>query len=59
MGVGAILPDRLADLEGLEFFDQPGADNKTDYEGGNCSIDCPERDIPKDIKRGIRSVKRI
>jgi hypothetical protein len=59
MAVGAILPDGLAYLKGLEFSDQPGADNKTDYEGGNRGVDCPERDITKDIKIGIGSVKRI
>jgi hypothetical protein len=59
MGVGAVIPDSLADLQGLEFPDQPGADDKTNDQRRNCGIDCPERNIAEDIKVGKCRVKGV
>jgi hypothetical protein len=59
MCVRSIVPYGLADLQGLEFPDQPGADDKTDQQRRNRSIYRPERDVPKDIKIGEFIVKGI
>jgi hypothetical protein len=46
-------------LQGLEFPDQPGADDKTNDQRRNRSIDCPERNIAEDIKIGKCRVKGV
>jgi hypothetical protein len=59
MCVRAVIPYGLADLERLEFPDQPGADDKADQQGRNRSVNRSERDIPKDIEIGEFIVKGI
>jgi hypothetical protein len=59
MCVRPIVPYGLADLQGLEFPDQPGTDDKADQQGRNRSIYRPERDVPKDIEIGEFIVKGI
>ena len=50
MGLGAFLPDGLADLHGLELPDEPGAHRQGDDQGGEHGENGPEGDIPEDIK---------
>jgi len=52
MCVRSIVPYGLADLQGLEFPDQPGTDDKGDQQCRNRSIYSSERDVPKDIEIG-------
>jgi outer membrane PBP1 activator LpoA protein len=59
MAVGTVIPDTLADLQGLKFTDQPWADKKTDHQGRNRSVDGPKRNIAEDIKRRKCCMKRV
>jgi hypothetical protein len=59
MCVRAVVPYGLADLQGLEFPDQPGADDKADQQGRNRGINRSECDVPKDIEIGEFIVKGI
>jgi hypothetical protein len=54
-----ILPDHLFDLKSLQFLDQPWPDDETDEKGGENRIDCPKRNIPEDVEKGKKLVKRI
>jgi hypothetical protein len=49
---GNIFPDHLLDLEGSQFLDQPGPENKTDEQRRQDRIDRPEGDVTEDIKKG-------
>jgi hypothetical protein len=59
MRVRPIVPYGLADLQGLEFTDQPGTNDKADQQRRNRGIYCPECDISKDIKIGEFIVQGI
>ena len=50
MGLGAVFPDILADLHGLELADEPGAHHHGDDQGGEDGEDGPEGDVPEDIE---------
>jgi hypothetical protein len=51
MGIRPVFAYKLADLKSLELSDQPGTDDEADDERCNRSIDRPEGDITKDVKR--------
>ena len=48
--LGAFLPDGLADLQGLESSDEPGAHRQGDDQGGEDGENAPEGDVPEDIE---------
>ncbi len=50
MGLGAIFPDVLTDLQFLELPDAPGADDEADHQGGEHRKDGPEGNVPEDIE---------
>ncbi len=51
MRLGAFLPDVLADLHLLEFFDAPRADDQGDDQGGEDGGKSPEGEVTEDVKR--------
>ena len=50
MRLGPVFPDILADLQGLEFSDEPGAHHHGNNQGGEDGEDGPEGDVPEDIE---------
>jgi hypothetical protein len=56
---GNIFPHHLLNLKGLQLFNEPRPDEKTDEKSGQNRIDRPEGDIPKDIEKGVNRMKRI
>jgi hypothetical protein len=54
-----ILPHHLLNLKGLQLFNEPRPDDETDDKSGQNRIDRPEGDIPKDIEKGVKGMKRI
>jgi hypothetical protein len=50
MGLGAVIPDILADLQFLELLDAPRADNEGNHQRGERRENRPEGDVPEDIE---------
>jgi hypothetical protein len=54
-----ILSHHLPNLERPQLFNEPRPQDKTDEKGGQNSIDGPEGDIPEDIEKGEKFMKRV